>query len=539
MICSFALEWTEYLNRIGYDISVSKVCRFLSMLEKCDDISNEQNILSAAKVCLCTTPDQFHQIDEHFNTFITYKASGPFMESFESSKEDITSKILDCKKQINALSDQVELERENIVLKHFNDPLLPEEDVEWLKENRSFVHSLSNALPFVENVLSLAAEERWSQIPSIRACEEQYKHSIRRLSHHKDSISEEVFSDYNKAADILQHMMEGEIRAQSMLKELIKRLEDSYEGRKNDLRKEISRQSNQKNEIMARKNHIEQIQRQFQTGSIVIKNGCSSHRTEFIGGKNAVINSGAAEFSSALEKQFSDLTDKEKLIIQKYIRDNLLAFRTRINRSANVSGGRNIDMQETISQACQTDGLPMRIAYQKPKINKTKIVLILDVSGSCRAASEMMLTFMYILKDIFPRGCTSFAFTNVLYDISDIMNASDVKTAIRNVMNKIPRSGAYSNYFKPLRMICEEHMNEITTDSIVVFMGDARNNKNPSGEEYLKKIARRAKKTYWLNTESKYLWGTADSIANTYMEYSDMMEVTNTQELLLFLNWKF
>ena len=70
-------------------------------------------------------------------------------------------------------------------------------------------------------------------------------------------------------------------------------------------------------------------------------------------------------------------------------------------------------------------------------------------------------------------------------------------------------------------------------------MGDARNNKNPSGEEYLKKIARRAKKTYWLNTESKYLWGTADSIANTYMEYSDMMEVTNTQELLLFLNWKF
>ena len=35
------------------------------------------------------------------------------------------------------------------------------------------------------------------------------------------------------------------------------------------------------------------------------------------------------------------------------------------------------------------------------KPGKTNLILILDVSGSCKEASEMMITFMYLLQSVF------------------------------------------------------------------------------------------------------------------------------------------
>lgn len=165
-----------------------------------------------------------------------------------------------------------------------------------------------------------------------------------------------------------------------------------------------------------------------------------------------------------------------------------------MTRNINTKEKRKIDIKETIQNACKTGGLPINICYEKPKINKTKLVLVLDVSGSCKEASEMMLTFMYSLQSVFPGGCKTFAFVDSLYNISEIMKASDINESIKDVLDTIPRKGVYSNYFKPLRSLWVNNKQEITSDSIVIFMGDARNNANDPGLEYVKNIARRAKR---------------------------------------------
>ena len=67
-------------------------------------------------------------------------------------------------------------------------------------------------------------------------------------------------------------------------------------------------------------------------------------------------------------------------------------------------------------------------------------------------------------------------------------------------------------------------------------MGDARNNKNPTGEEYVKNIARKAKKAYWLNTENFNEWGKADSLAFEYAKYFKMYEVLSAADLVNFIN---
>ena len=54
---------------------------------------------------------------------------------------------------------------------------------------------------------------------------------------------------------------------------------------------------------------------------------------------------------------------------------------------------------------------------------------------------------------------------------------------------------------------------------IFIYIGDARNNKNASGEDYVKAIARKAKKAFWLNTEEVDKWNHGDSIMGVYAKY--------------------
>ena len=116
------------------------------------------------------------------------------------------------------------------------------------------------------------------------------------------------------------------------------------------------------------------------------------------------------------------------------------------------------------------------------------------------------------------------------------MKASDINESIKDVLDTIPRKGVYSNYFKPLRSLWVNNKQEITSDSIVIFMGDARNNANDPGLEYVKNIARRAKKAYWLNTEPFDKWGYKDSLAFEYAKFFKMYEVLNASDLIGFIN---
>ena len=101
---------------------------------------------------------------------------------------------------------------------------------------------------------------------------------------------------------------------------------------------------------------------------------------------------------------------------------------------------------------------------------------------------------MHAMKEVFPGGCKTYAFTNRLYDISKFFETDNPDESVKAVLDAIPRAGAYSNYEVPFRTFYEEHMSEVTGDSYVYFIGDARNNKNASGEDYVKAIARKAKR---------------------------------------------
>ena len=261
------------------------------------------------------------------------------------------------------------------------------------------------------------------------------------------------------------------------------------------------------------------------------------HRDQFLRLNNRAVRS-SFEGIVELNRTFKQLSMQDKENIKNYIHDNAKKFRTRVSRNIRTSSRHTIDISETCKSACQTMGVPLKIEYVKPKREKTKLIMFLDVSGSCREASEIMLTFMNEMKELFHGGCKTYVFVNSLFDVSDIFYEAGYNSnaAIWEITNVVATRGVYSDYYTPFRSFCEEKFHEITKDSIVFFIGDARNNRNPSGEEYIRAIARRARKTYWLNTDDFEMWNQGDSIFDIYAKYmSDYCECVTVSQLLNFL----
>ena len=100
------------------------------------------------------------------------------------------------------------------------------------------------------------------------------------------------------------------------------------------------------------------------------------------------------------------MNDAEKRQIADYIKDNARKFRTKMSRKIRANRSSKIDIPATIKKSCQTGGIPLRLIHQKPVRQKSNLILILDVSGSCKNASEMMLVFMHAMKEVFPGGCS-------------------------------------------------------------------------------------------------------------------------------------
>lgn len=217
--------------------------------------------------------------------------------------------------------------------------------------------------------------------------------------------------------------------------------------------------------------------------------------------------------------------------IYQFLKDNKDRFKTKFSRVVNTRERRKLDIKSTIKSACKTGGKPLVLEFEKPKRSKANLVLLLDISGSCSAASKTLMALAHSFKELFPGGTNVYAFVNRLHNISEFMDAPTVEESIDKVFNLIPTKGVYSDYYNPLKSLWEEEQSKINKDSIVFVIGDARNNKNPSGEEYFKAVSRKAKKTIFLNTEHNREWDSGDSIAKIYAKYSNMLQVTNLAEL--------
>lgn len=541
MIIDYIVDFTQYLNDRDFNISNDKISWFFKMLaEEEIDFTNEDDLLELMKIVFCSNKGHVEVLPSYFRDYFNKRDQIISISKMEKQQKESKTKliestnsrrqeILDIKKEIEAVA--LNIKQENTTL----EKLLTKEEEKFVMSNISAIEKIKlknkKGMSFIKDCIINNDTNAFNEYSSNflnDLANEFVKLSEKALS--KSDI--EKFGIYQKIFNIIKRLAKTCAKQNKAIEEKVKAATTHLEKKISNIEDEIAKEEKKHREIQKQLDNM--ISKINDDMKIVKKEAPLTHRDVFIG-KNAVQIIGDV-VPECIETDFKKLQTEDLHTIYYYIKKNLLKFKTRMTRNINTKEKRKIDIKETIQNACKTGGLPINICYEKPKINKTKLILVLDVSGSCKEASEMMLTFMYSLQSVFPGGCKTFAFVDSLYNISDIMKASDINDSIKDVLDTIPRKGVYSNYFKPLRSLWVDNRNEITSDSIVIFMGDARNNANDPGIEYVKNIARKAKKAYWLNTEEFSKWGVKDSLAFEYSKFFKMYEVLNASDLIGFIN---
>ena len=293
----------------------------------------------------------------------------------------------------------------------------------------------------------------------------------------------------------------------------------------------ISIQAQQQlNEVDQALNRVEQqvtqeVMREIQ------KTQSLQHREMFTVGKNAVQ---LTRPSDLLDQQIETMNENQYDTLTNYIKANATKFRTKLSRSMVQFKHQRFNYRKTMKESLKTFGTPMELFYEKPKLKKTKMVCILDVSGSCSKSSKLLLRFLYELAGVFQGGVYSYVFIRELTEVSHLFKDYDLNEAIETSLTAVPRQ--YSDYFHALKTFHDEYLQEVDRHTIVLYLGDARNNKNKSGVEYLEAIQEQAKATFWLNTEEKAKWNQGDSIIGYYEPYVDeVYEILTTHDLIQFL----
>lgn len=494
----FITSFQKYLNANDFAVTGADIEDFFITIDALDlKIEDKKGLSEASMSIFCKNKLQSSKYIKMFNDFydknIIIKISDDKLSEFKKQANKAKT-INDKKKKLNALKGNSDLKNN--------------------EDNKRVVYKASNEL------LSCVKDEKTKSLFNKFKEEGLNKKEARELDEGlkgvlKDSIKSKHFSSIAKEITEIKKILQTIIKAKAPL--TIELINANIE------------KLNKEEEDVKRK--LEEGFKELQNSKDVYKSNVQNHRMEWTK-KHGTVHStylGDIDF----DKSFSNLTWKERDKIKDFIKSQALRFRTKATRDIRTQNSHKIDFRTTMKKATETGGIPLRIAYEKPKLNKSKIVMFLDISGSCKDASELMLHFMYTIKEVFQGGVKCYVFVNKLIDISEFLTLNTPDESINTIFSIVPRLGVYSDYYKPFKTFADECMSEITKDTIVYFIGDARNNRNASGEENIKKITRKARKSFWLNTESSKMWNEGDSIMYKYAPYmKEVFEVLSTKDLL-------
>ena len=200
-----------------------------------------------------------------------------------------------------------------------------------------------------------------------------------------------------------------------------------------------------------------------------------------------------------------------------------LAARYAKNRHRRLRG--QLDIRRTLRKNMGWGGIPFVTVWKQKRIEKPRVMVLCDVSGSVAAMSGFLLMFLYALNEALA-DIRSFAYSGSLIEVSEILEKEPVEQAIGKIMEAI--GWGSSNYGNAFADFEEGWMQHVTNKTTILILGDARGNKTDPRTDIIARLSQRARRIIWLNPEYRTLWGTGDSDMNRYTPFCNLVTVCST-----------
>ena len=211
--------------------------------------------------------------------------------------------------------------------------------------------------------------------------------------------------------------------------------------------------------------------------------------------------------------------------IQKVVQKMAKRLISMHSRRRRVKNRGVIDIRKTLRKNAANDGVLFDLHWKITKVDRPKVMVICDVSGSVREVSRFLLMFIYSITEILP-NVRAFAFSGNMFEVTKIFKEKTLEKAVEQTLDDYGfGSTDYGQSLQDFKDICFDDIDNRTT---IMILGDARNNNNPNREEVLEELYNRARQVIWLNPEDKSHWRSGDSEMRNYAVYCHMVEVCNS-----------
>ena len=185
----------------------------------------------------------------------------------------------------------------------------------------------------------------------------------------------------------------------------------------------------------------------------------------------------------------------------------------------------HLDVRRTLRVNMAHDATLFETVWKQKRIERPKVVVIVDVSRSVATAAQFLLMFLYNLNEALS-DLRSFAFSSSLVAVDDILNTNDLEEAIPKVLDKIGFMS--TDYGRALDDLKSEFADTIDRRTTVIILGDARSNYGDPRADVMRWINQRARRVVWLNPEPETFWGTGDSEMRRYRPYCHVAKTCRT-----------
>jgi len=210
-----------------------------------------------------------------------------------------------------------------------------------------------------------------------------------------------------------------------------------------------------------------------------------------------------------LDRPFAALSGGDMDRLRREVRRLAALLRSRVALRQKRAKTGQLDAKATIRANLKHGGVPIEIKHRDRHL-KPKLVVICDISTSMRPCSELMLSLIHAMQDQISKT-HAFAFIDRLEYISPEFQGGDASAAVDAVLQRMPSGHYNTDLGYSLEGFTHDFLDTVDSRTTVIVVGDARNNYNDPRTDLFRMIARRSRRTIWLNPEPPILWGTGDS----------------------------
>lgn len=230
-----------------------------------------------------------------------------------------------------------------------------------------------------------------------------------------------------------------------------------------------------------------------------------------------------------LEKPFKAFDARDVEASKELVEQLARQFRSRLSRRYKRRKRGRLDFRRTIRAAIPHGGVAVDLRFRGRRPGKPDLLALCDLSGSVALVSDFLLALLSPASTFFRRVRT-FAYVDRLCEVSfehgHVVPHDELDLYAR------------SDFGKVLQHFWSEQGDQILTPhTVVLILGDARNNRRPPRPDLLARMRVQAKTLVWLNPEPRERWNMGDSVIDLYARVSDLvLPCGNLRELLAALN---